>query len=252
MEHLLLLLILGMVGGIVNSIAGGGGIILYPGLLAAGLNPLAANATASLVALSGATTSSIGARRQLKRIPPMYMWLAVPCLVGSAIGATILINTEPTLFEHIAPWLVLSAVLLLALQSRIHRWLETQKKRRKLHWRTMPLIYLSGFSLAIYGGFFGVGYGLMMLALLGFTTLTDIHQMNSVKNFCGAGMSLIATIYFAHAGLLDWRAGLIMAAGSAAGGFLGVYLAQKISAHLVHDATVAIGVIITIVLLVQS
>lgn len=252
MQHFLLLFIPGVAGGMVNAIAGGGGIILYPGLLAGGLNPLAANATASLVALSGATTSTYGSQKQLRRIPRIYLWLAVPCLVGSMIGAAILVHTESSTFEKLAPWLVLSAVVLLALQSRIHRWLETQKKRRKLHWRTMPLIYVAGFVLAVYGGFFGVGYGLMMLALLGFTTLKDIHQMNSVKNFCGAAMSIVATVYFAYAGLLDWHAGLIMSAGAALGGYAGVRLAQKISAHLVHDLTVAIGFIIAIVLLVKS
>lgn len=252
MEQFLLLFTLGTLGGMINSIAGGGGIILYPGLLAAGLNPLIANATASLVAFAGAVTSTVSARQQLKRIPQIYLWLAIPCLVGSMIGAAILVSTEPTTFEKIAPWLVLSAVVLLALQSRIHRWLETQKKKRKLHWHTMPVIYAAGFGLAIYAGFFGVGYGLMMLALLGFTALKDIHQMNSVKNFAGVMVSLVATIYFAHAGLLDWHAGLIMSAGAALGGYIGVHLAQKISAHVVHDLTVAIGLVITIVLLVNS
>lgn len=252
MEHSLLLLSLGVVGGMINSIAGGGGIILYPGLLAAGLSPLTANATASLVALSGATTSTLGGRKQLKQIPKIYLWIAVPCLIGSVFGATILVNTEPTTFEKLAPWLVLSAVVLLALQSRIHRWLEVQKKRRKLHWRTMPLIYIGGFALAVYGGFFGVGYGLMMLALLGFTTLKDIHQMNCVKNFTGVAVSLVATIFFAQAGILDLQAGLMMGAGCAFGGYIGVHLAQKVSAHLVHDLTIAIGAVVTVVLLVQS
>ncbi len=252
MQHFFLLFLPGIVGGMINAMAGGGGIILYPGLLVGGLSPLAANATASFVALAGSTTSNYAARKQLKHLPRIYLWLAIPSLLGSMIGASFLVNTEPATFENIAPWLVLSAVFLLALQSRIHRWLEIQKKRRKLHWHTMPMIYIAGFCLAIYGGFFGVGYGLMMLALLGFTSLKDIHQMNAVKNFCGIMMSLVATIYFAHAGLLNWRAGLIMATGAAIGGFVGVRLAQRISAHIVHNLTVAIGLIITIILLVKS
>src|SRR3989344_3045523 len=252
MDQFFLLISLGIVGGMINAIAGGGGIILYPGLLAAGLSPLAANATASMVALSGATTSTLGGSKQLKRIPKLYLWIAVPCLIGSVIGASFLVHTQPTTFEQLAPWLVLSAVILLALQSRIHRWLESQKQRRKLHWHTLPLIFTAGFGLAIYGGFFGVGYGLMMLAILGFTTLKDIHQMNIVKNFTGVAVSLVATIFFAEAGLLDWRAGMIMSIGAATGGYLGVHLSQKISSHLVHDLTVVIGVVITAVLLVKN
>lgn len=251
MEHFLLLLGAGIIGGMINAIAGGGGIIMYPALLASGLPPIVANATASLVVWPGSVTSAYGYRKELKTVPRSFLWLALPCLIGSIIGAMILVRTDPATFENIAPWLVLSAVLLLATQSRLHRWLSTQSKKRKIHWHTMPLIYAVVFPLAIYGGYFGVGFGLMMLAVLGFSGLKNVHQMNGVKNLCGISMSVVATIYFSRAGLINYSSGLIMAAGTAIGGLSGAKFAHKVSTHLVHDLTVVIGLIIAIVLIIS-
>lgn len=252
MEHFILLLGAGIIGGMINAIAGGGGIIMYPALLASGLPPIIANATASLVVWPGSVTSAYGYRKELKKVPKSYLWLAIPCFVGSTIGAVMLVHTNPHTFEKLAPWLVLSAVLLLATQSRLHRWLSSQTKKRKIHWHTMPLIYAAVFPLAIYGGFFGVGFGLMMLAILGFSSLTNVHQMNGVKNLSGVAMAVVATIYFTNKGLIDYSSGLTMAAGTAIGGITGAKLAHKLSTHIVHDVTVVIGLIIVIVLLLKG
>ena len=251
MYHTFLLFITGLIGGSINAVAGGGGIIMYPALLAVGLPPVIANTTSSLVVWPGTLASAFGYRSELKKVPRNFLWLLLPSLIGSVIGSYILIHTEAKTFEELAPWLVLSAVMLLALQSRIHRWLSRQARRRKVHWHTLPLIGLATFPLAIYGGYFGVGFGLMMLALLGFTRLKNIHQMNGVKNLCGATMAFVATIYFARHGLINWSAGLTMACGTIAGGLLGARLSQKVSAHLVHDLTVAIGLIISLILLLK-
>ncbi len=224
---------------------------MYPALLAAGLSPIIANTTSSLVVWPGSLTSAYGYRKQLRQVPRAYAWLLLPCFIGSVIGSFVLIHTPPLTFEKLAPWLVLSAVILLALQSRIHHWLSRQAKRRKMHWHTLPLICLVTFPLAIYGGYFGVGFGLMMLAFLGFTSLKNIYQMNGVKNLCGAIMAIVATVYFAHSGLIDWSAGLTMVCGTTVGGLLGARLSQKISAHLVHNLTVGIGLIISFILLVK-
>lgn len=251
MQEIPLLFVTGLLGGAINAIAGGGGIIMYPALLAAGLAPLIANTTSSLVVWPGSLTSAYGYRKQLSRVPKAYFWLLLPCLTGSIIGSVILINTLPSTFEKLAPWLVLSAVILLALQSRIHKWLSSQSKKRKMHWHTLPIICIAVFPLAIYGGYFGVGFGLMMLAFLGFTALKNIYQMNGLKNLCGATMAIVATVYFAQHGLIAWTAGLTMVVGTSIGGLVGSSLSQKVSAHLVHDLTVAIGLIISLILIVN-
>lgn len=251
MQETILLLIAGLVGGAINAIAGGGGIIMYPALLAAGLPPLLANTTSSLVIWPGSLSSAYGYRKQLRQVPRAYFWLLLPCFIGAAIGSVILFNTAASTFESLAPWLVLSAVLLLALQSRIHRWLSRQSKKRKMHWHTLPLICAAVFPLAIYGGYFGVGFGLMMLAFLGFTSLKNVYQMNGLKNLCSATMAIVATVYFAHHGLIVWTAGLTMVVGTTIGGYVGSSLSQKVSAHLIHDLTVIIGLIISAILILK-
>lgn len=251
MQDTILLIIAGLIGGAINAIAGGGGIIMYPVLLAVGLPPIIANATSSLVVWPGSLTSAYGYRKDLKKVPKAFLWLAVPCLLGSLLGSYILIHTNPATFESLAPWLILSAVMLLAMQSQIHRLVMRRTKSRKIQWHTLPLVCVAAFPLAIYGGYFGAGFGLMMLALLGFSGLKNIYQMNGVKNLAGAIMSIAATIYFWRAGLINWPAGLVMAAGTTAGGYIGSRLTHKISAHLVHDLTVAIGLIISLVLLLR-
>ncbi len=252
MQHYLILFIPGVLGGMINAIAGGGGIIMYPALLAAGLPPIIANTTSSFIVWPGSLTSAYGYRKDLRKVPKSFFWLAVPSTLGSFFGAYVLTHTESATFERLAPWLIISAVILLATQSRIHRFVMTQTKQRKINWHTIPLIVLATFPLAIYGGYFGAGFGLMMLALLGFSGLKNVFQMNGVKNLVGATMAFTATVYFWHAGFIDWPAGLIMAAGTALDGYIGARLTKKISAHLVHDLTVAIGIIVAIVLLVQS
>lgn len=251
MEHYLLLIGAGVLGGFINAMAGGGGIIMYPALLASGLSPLIANATASLVVVPGSLASTFGYRKELRKVPKGYLWLIVPAFFGAIIGSVILTTTDPHTFEKLAPWLILSAVLLLATQSQIHRFVTKQSKKRKIHWHTMPLIYAAVFPLAIYAGFFGPGFGLMMLAILGFSTLKNIHQMNAVKNFCSVVMAFVCTLYFLNKGLIDLESGLIMGIGTATGGILGAKFAHKISTHLVHDLTVAIGLIIVFVLLIK-
>lgn len=252
MQHFLILFIPGILGGMINAIAGGGGIVMYPALLASGLNPIVANATASLVVLPGSTTSAIGYRKELRKVPHYYYWLLVPCFFGAVIGSYILVHTDPVSFERLAPWLVLSAVLLLAIQSRLHRWVTKQTKKRKIHWHTLPLLCMAAFPLAIYAGFFGVGFGLMMLALLGFTTLKSVYQMNGLKNVCGIVLAGVSVTYFAHTGLIHWQSGLVMAAGTSIGGYTGSRLSQKVSAHVVHDLTIVIGLIISIVLIIRQ
>lgn len=247
----ILLFLAGLAAGIINAVAGGGGIIIYPALLVSGLSPLIANATSSLVVWPGTLMSAYGYRDELKNVPRYYIWLALPALLGSIVGAVILTRIDSHSFERLAPWLVFSAVLLLALQSRIHRWLSKQTKRRKIHWHTMPLMCMTVFPLAIYGGFFGVGFGLMMLAVLGFSSLKNIHQMNGVKNLVSAVMAIVATVYFAHEGLIDWNSGLLVSIGTAIGGYTGARMSQKVSAHAVHDFTVVTGLIISLILIMN-
>ncbi|GAC1387585.1 MAG: sulfite exporter TauE/SafE family protein [Candidatus Saccharimonadales bacterium] len=249
-----ILLLVGIIGGIINAIAGGGGILMFPALLAIGLPAIVANATTSLVVWPGALSSAYGYRKELRKIPGYYLLLLIPALCGSVIGSFILVHTKNQAFEQMAPWLVLFAVILLALQPTIHHYVLSRagKKLNRHPTRVVLSIGLLVLPLAIYGGYFGVGYGIMVLALLGFTNLKNSHQMNGLKNISGAVIALFSTSYFALHHLISWRAGIAMAIGTAIGGICGARIALKTPVKLVHRLTVAIGLTVAIYLLFNS
>ena len=253
MENFLLLFIPGLLGGIINSIAGGGGILMYPALLAAGVLPINANATVSFAVFPGAASAAFGYKKQLQNISKHFLWLIVPSMFGAFFGARILTKLNPETFSRLSPWLVLSAVLLLALQAKIHKLIVNEKRLVKTTQRiAIPLLYMVVFGLAIYGGFFGVGFGLMMLVVLGFTSLKNSYELSAIKNLCGVGISAVAASYFALHGLIDINTGLIVACGTLVGGYTGSKLSQKISSHMVHDLTVVIGLVISIILIAKN
>jgi len=247
-------MITGLAGGMINAIAGGGGILMFPALLAAGLPAIIANATTSLVVWPGAISSAYGYRKQLSKIPAYYLFLLIPALLGSIIGSFTLVHTQNQLFERLAPWLVVFAVLILALQPTIHAFVRS-RSGRKINRHPLRVVLIIGclvFPLAIYGGYFGVGYGIMVLALLGFTNLKNSHQMNGVKNLSGAVIALFSTGYFAWHHLINWRAGIAMAIGTAIGGTLGARLALRAPAKIIHNVTVVIGFVVALILLAKA
>lgn len=229
-----------LVGGM-NAIAGGGMLIGFPVLLAAGLPALAANMTSNVVVLPGALSSAFGYRRYVRKVPLRYLLLIVPCILGGAVGAIILRNTPADKFQHLVPALVLFAVVLFAFQPFLHFHLN-----RHLHGRikgigSLLFIALALLPVAIYGGYFGAGFGFIMLAFLGFTKLHDVHQMNGLKNLASASISGTSIICLLSAHLINWHYGLVMAAGSLVGGYYGALLTQKVSSHVMRVIIIIIG-----------
>jgi uncharacterized membrane protein YfcA len=241
MEKDALLLATGLAVGAMNAIAGGGMLIGFPVLIALGLPPLFANATGSVAILPGQLTSAIGYRRFLQKVPLRYALLLIPCFLGAVIGGLTLRHTPPAHFAELVPFLVLLGVGLFAFQPLLHFHLHrhvTQRSRSKL-----PL-YILGLALlpiTFYGGYFGPGFGFMLLAFLGFTNLKDTHTMNAMKNVAAvfvAGAS-IACLFTAH--MIQWHEGLLMAFGCALGGYLGARGAQKVSSHWLRIGIICIG-----------
>lgn len=242
MLHDVVLLGVGVLVGVMNAIAGGGMLLGFPVLLAFGLSPISANVTSNLVVLPGSLSSAYGYRKYLRKIHPRYLFLLVPCVGGGAAGALILRNTSSDQFQQIVPALVGFAVILFAFQPimhfHLHRHIHGKSKGMK------PLLLMSVFLLpaTIYGGYFGAGFGFIMLAFLGFTKLHEIHRMTGVKNLATASISLtsLACLYSTH--LIDWRSGLLMGAGCAVGGYYGAMLTQKVSSHALRITVIIIGV----------
>ncbi|HET8709716.1 MAG TPA: sulfite exporter TauE/SafE family protein [Candidatus Saccharimonadales bacterium] len=240
----MILFLFGLAVGVMNAVAGGGGLVGFPALISiGGLTAIAANATGYLVMLPGQLASAIGYRKFIRSVPKYYALLLIPCMTGAAIGSLILRHTTNQHFGDLVPWLILLAVGLFAfqpfLQAHIHRHLT----RRIKHVRPLALIALILFLLSIYGGYFGPGFGFVLLAFLSFTRLNQLHQMNGLKNIAAVAMAATSIAILANANYIDWHAGIIMAAGSTIGGYAGAHFVQKVPSHLSRYIVIAIGII---------
>jgi uncharacterized membrane protein YfcA len=252
--HVLLFLGAGFFAGVINAVAGGGSLLVYPLLISMGIAPITANATNTLTIWPGALSSAYGYRKHLRRMPNKYYWLLLPSVMGGLFGAIILKRTPNHTFEYIVPWFILLAVILLALQTRIHRWLYTKKNinaQKKHHSLITILVGFGLFIVSTYGGYFGAGYGIIMLAFLGFTALSDIQQMNGLKNLGGVGINLAASIYFIIYHLIDWKVVPFLLIGSVLGGLFGSAYSIKLPGSLIRKIVIVIGLVVTIVLLIR-
>ena len=228
--------------GLVNSVAGGGVMIVFPALLAAGLSPLTANTTSNLISWPGALSSAYGYRSHLRRLPAKYLLLLLPCFIGAIIGSVLLVRTDSNQFSQLVPYLVLGAVLLFIAQPFLHRHLE---RNLRAH-RNAPLVVigLALLPMAVYGGYFGAGFAFIMLAFLSFTRITNMHQINGLKNLASATITIICTIYFGFHHLIDWHYAPVMIPGSLIGGYIGSRWAQRISPLIVHNIVVLLGIVV--------
>ena len=243
------------VAGAVNSIAGGGTLLTFPALVGLGIPPIVANATSTVALWPGALGSMLGYRRELKGMRRWAIAFAVPSLIGGLVGAWLLLQTPPDRFATLVPWLVLGATALFMVQGWIARLVRTRRRtvvsgeRRSVSdladgvsaLRPPPSALFFQFLVAIYGGYFGAGVGILMLASLGFAGFTNIHQMNGLKNWGGLCMNAVAAIMFAFSDIVSWPVALSMAVGATAGGYAGSRLAQRVPQPAVRRAIVFIG-----------
>ena len=237
----LLLFLTGIIVGSMNAIAGGGMLLGFPVLLAAGLSPLTANITGNLVILPGQLTSAFGYRRYLGKLPARYLILLLPCVIGGAGGALLLRHTSNARFQELVPGLILFAVLLFAFQPILHFHLRKHISQRSRNLRRLLVIAVALLPTAFYGGYFGPGFGFIMLAFLSFTKLHDIHQINGLKNLAGVSIATVSILCLFSTHLINWPLGLAMAAGNGLGGYAGARLSQRFSSHAVRIVVIAIG-----------
>src|SRR3954454_8897358 len=226
--------------GLINSIAGGGTLVSFPALLWIGRDPILANATSTVALWPASLAGAYGFRRELKGGARHFVLFGVPSLVGGVLGAGLLINTRSETFARLVPFLILFATLLLAAQEPISRKLgrvEGTKPTRA--WWAGAIVFQ--FLVGVYGGYFGAGIGILMLAALGLLGFSDIHEMNSLKVVFGGSINGIAALYFIWAGMVYWPAVLIMSIGAIAGGYGGAGLARKLGQTAVRRIVIAVG-----------
>lgn len=237
----LALFLVGIVVGIMNAVAGGGMLLGFPALLAAGLPPISATMTSNVVIIPGQLSSAWAYRHFLQKLHRRYLILLIPCIAGGAVGALILRNTSSARFQEIVPALIFFAVALFAVQPLLHFHLRRHIAAGSRSLLPLILISLAILPVAAYGGYFGPGFGFIMLAFLSFAKLHDAHQMNGLKNLAGASIAGMALLCLFTTGQINWALGLAMAAGNTLGGALGAHASQRLSSHAVRIVVIAIG-----------
>lgn len=238
-----LLFVAAGLAGTMNSVAGGGSFISFPALVFTRVLPISANAT-STVALWPGTVASAGAYR--KRFPKDFRILVemlATSLTGGTLGALVLLRTPQTTFMRFVPYLFLLATLLLIFGKKLADWIEaTFKTSQQPRWLVVVASNFFQFLIAFYGGFFGAGIGIMMLALLTMLRMEDIHAMNALKTLLNAAINGAAVVTFIAAGAVLWPQALVMLVGAVVGGYGGAYFAQKLDPQLVRRFVIAVGI----------
>jgi uncharacterized membrane protein YfcA len=229
--------------GAINSVAGGGSFISFPALLLAGVPPVVANAT-NATALWPGSVASVGAyRRELAVQRKGILLFSAISLVGGLLGALLLLRTSEAVFERLIPYLLLAATVVFAASPRI------TSLTRRLGGEGGPLRRLVVLALylavAIYGGFFGAGLGILTLAVLGLLGLENIHEMNALKTLQASLVNGIAVAAFILAGIVDWPIALLMTAGAIAGGYGGAAIARQLNPAHVRLGVIILSVVLT-------
>ncbi|WP_437959209.1 sulfite exporter TauE/SafE family protein [Sorangium sp. So ce119] len=244
------------VAGVINAVAGGGTLVSFPAAIAAGLAPLPANAT-NAVALTPASLASAWAyRRELSRDYRVLRVLLLPSLLGGMVGSALLLVTPQRVFDAAVPGLVLLATLLLFWQNLRPARPSTQADAgvtadagvmEEFALPSRPwLVFLLQFLVSVYGGYFGAGIGIMMLALLSsFAGNVDIHRMNAIKTVLASLINGVAAIAFVFAGAVDGVATAIMMAAAVVGSFVGAVVARRIAPKKVRWFVVVLGLVLT-------
>jgi uncharacterized membrane protein YfcA len=244
--------------GIMNAMAGGGTILVFPTLLLLGQPSIVANATGTVGLVPGVVASLFGYRREVRTHRSWLKTLFLPSLVGGAIGSILLLRTPERVFAHLAPLLILFATLLFILQGFLARRREAQVEDAGLtdpgllSRRRFLVATFCQLGISIYGGYFGAAIGILMLAVLGFLGLQDIHAMNGLKNFFTLAINGVAAGYFIYRGVVNWPAALVIILGSTIGGYAGARFARRIGREKARAAVVVIGLLVTAILAWQQ
>lgn len=236
-----LLFFSGLLAGVINSIAGGGSFITFPALLFVGLPPVVANATNTFSSCAGYVSGAAGFYQELKEIRNFLPTVVLFSTLGGALGAISLLFIPSARFEVLIPWLMLFATSLFMLGERVNRALNDcifRRLKEETWFRYLSVFLL--FLIALYGGFFNAGLGIVILGYLVLTGFSDVHQMNGLKLLISSVVSMTAIVIFIYDGLIDWSSGAAVMLGTLIGGFIAARISRRIDA-----AHVRVGIIIT-------
>jgi uncharacterized membrane protein YfcA len=242
------LFVAAMLGGALNAIAGGGSLISFPSLVAFGILTVPANATNTAALWPGSIGSVFGFWQEVTQQRRLLILLLVPSLVGGLLGALILVNTPEAVFSRIVPFLVLFATLLFAARDWFTRFGSQDSLGAEEHITLLGGLWGILFQVAIatYGGYFGAGQSIMMMASLSIMGLRDIHRINGLKTALAVCVNGIALAYFALRGIVVWHLVLIMGVGAILGGYVAARVSKRVNQRLLRTFVVLVGVIVSI------
>jgi uncharacterized membrane protein YfcA len=239
------------VAGAINAVAGGGTLVTFPALIWLGLPSVMANATSTVAMWPGLLGGAWGYRRELRGLGVRSYRLIVPSLIGGIIGAVLLRLTPTHLFDRLVPLLVLFATGLFMAQEPVQQMIKSRSGHHagSSSWLIGALVFQ--FFVALYGGYFGAGIGILMLAALGILGYRDIHQMNGLKVLLALCINGVAALYFVAMSMVSWPETIIMATGAIAGGYGGAGVARRIGPKGVRRIVIAIGFSMALSLLIR-
>jgi uncharacterized protein len=237
----------GFIAGAVNSIAGGGTNVSFPTLVWLGFPAVPANTSNAVGLWPGTIGGAWGYRKEICRSDKKWLWLAAPSLAGGIVGAYLLLKLPPVYFKSIAPFLVLASSGAIALEPLIRRYLEKSSKEKG-----SGIAFVLHSIISVYGGYFGAGLGILMLAALSFFRVGDLQTANGLKNFLSILIKSGAVVYFVVKGALMWHAALLIMMGSIPGGYVGAVIARKLERKWLVIVVVTIGFAMGLIMLVRN
>ncbi|HXW77048.1 MAG TPA: sulfite exporter TauE/SafE family protein [Candidatus Eremiobacteraceae bacterium] len=239
----LALFVASTIGQALNAVAGGGSFVTFPALLLAGVSPIEANATSTVALWPGALASAYGYRRDLAADRRVIVLLAVTSVIGGLFGALLLLRTPEARFAALVPYLLAFATLLFLAGTLFEPAAPPDANRSPSRLFAVGAIQ---FTVAVYGGYFGGGIGIMMLAAFALMQLGNINAMNGLKSIMGAAVNGAAVVTFALTRLVVWRHALIMVLGSVLGGYLTARFARRLPPQVIRWLVIAVGALLTV------
>lgn len=241
----------GFLAGVINSVAGGGALMIFPLLISMGVPATTANASTSIGVFGGQTSSAFGYREYLRKLDRRFFLFLFIGVIGGVLGAMFLDKTSDDLFVKIAPWFIVFATASLIFQSNIQKWLLHIHASPHLRKVLLPVLILTAIVVSIYGGYFGAGMGIIIFAIISLAEVADVNTTNGMKNLMTIAINLSANIYFVFAGMVAWSYALPILLSSAAGGYVGSTVASRIPGKYVRLIVIIIGFAASVVLFIR-
>ncbi|MCW2886413.1 MAG: hypothetical protein JWL58_3275 [Streptosporangiaceae bacterium] len=245
--HAVAIFAAGVGAGAINALVGSGSLITFPTLVALGLPPVVANVSNNVGLVPGSAAGTYGYRRELKGQRERLLRLGSASLLGSLLGAVLLISLPAQAFKIIVPVLIVIALVLVMVQPRLNAWLTA--RRETPHTHGGPWLWLGVFGAGVYGGYFGAAQGIILTALLGIFLDDGLQRINGAKNALSGIVNATAAVLFIFIAPINWLAVLLIALGSTLGGFVGASTGRKLPPIVLRGIIVVVGVVAIVKLL---